>query len=283
MNTSFGPVLLCSSHGCGKTTIGRCIHNELANTDYVEVIGANLNDPRELYSTFLSATNDTTIFIDECHSLGCATQDYLLKCFSEKRLFLPKNRTAGKSHSVPLSNFTIILATTHEHTLMPALRSRIRLCCRLEEPTTEEIAEICYQRAKSLKWDIASDQVLTMIAERSKNNPRQALSHNLLMCWNVTRSRDRTTITLDDAKEAFSLLQVDELGLDKLDRLYLRILYENGPCALNVLSSIINLPTGTIQRVVEPYLLNAVLITKGRASVRIITAKGASHLDTTAY
>lgn len=86
-------------------------------------------------------------------------------------------------------------------------------------------------------------------------------------------------ITLADVNEAFNLLQIDDLGLDQLDRSYLKILSEHGRLSLGVLSSKLSLPALTIQRVVEPYLLKENFITKTTASVRVITEKGKKHLE----
>ena len=84
------------------------------------------------------------------------------------------------------------------------------------------------------------------------------------MCWNVAKSNDRDLITLDDVREAFHHLQIDELGLDSLDRSYLKTLLECGTLPLNVLNSKLSLPALTLQRVVELYLLKEGFIMKDR-------------------
>jgi Holliday junction DNA helicase RuvB len=93
------------------------------------------------------------------------------------------------------------------------------------------------------------------------------------------RSHDRDVITREDANEAFRHLQIDRLGLDKLDRSYLRILAESGPTALGELSSKLSLPARTIQTVVEPYLLKEGFITKGKSSLRTVTEMGKRHIE----
>ncbi len=85
---------------------------------------------------------------------------------------------------------------------------------------------------------------------------------------------------LKDVHEAFRYLQIDELGLEQLDRSYLKILLECGRSSLEVLSSKLSLPAFTIQRVVEPYLLKECFITKDK-SVRVITEKGKNHIENT--
>jgi len=95
-------------------------------------------------------------------------------------------------------------------------------------------------------------------------------------------SHDRNVITLADAQEAFHHLQIDELGLDGMDRRYLAVLAQHGSASLGALSDKLGLPSLTVQRVIEPYLIREDLITKGKSSVRILTNKGRRHMETTA-
>jgi len=122
-----------------------------------------------------------------------------------------------------------------------------------------------------------------MVAQRAKATPRQALHRNLQTCWEVAVSHDRNVITLADAQEAFRHLQVDELGLDGMDRCYLGVLAQGGPASLGALSAKLGLPPLTIQRVVEPYLIRQDLVTKGKSSLRILTEKGRRHMETTVW
>lgn len=98
------------------------------------------------------------------------------------------------------------------------------------------------------------------------------------MCWCEAKSDNRDVITVDDAYRAFTELQIDEEGLDKRDRSYLEILLKQNMTPLNVISARLGLPSQTIQRVVEPYLIQAGFITKGKSSNRVITDKGLKHM-----
>ena len=98
------------------------------------------------------------------------------------------------------------------------------------------------------------------------------------MCWNVCSSQGRNIITLDDVCEAFKLLNIDALGLDDLERNYLKILHQNGPTPLNVISSKLALPTQTIKNVLETYLLQENLIQKNKFSYREITPMAEQHI-----
>ena len=118
-----------------------------------------------------------------------------------------------------------------------------------------------------------------MVAQRAKGVPRLALNRNLQTCWSVAKSHGCDIIALNDVHRAFDLLQIDGLGLDQLDRSYLEVLLASGGSSLGVLSSKLALPPLTIQRVVEPYLLQEDFIIKEKSSTRKITDKGRRHIE----
>lgn len=276
---TFGPALLCGPSGTGKTLVAKALHAELANLNLIETNGEMLSNSSELISILLSATSDTTIFIDECHGM-VKSQNILLTALSEKVIYVPKKGNTKAKNAIPLENFTLLMATTHEYYLQDALRNRIRIYCRFEHYSLDDLVEIIKQRALALSWEVESEQVLIEIAKRSKKTPRIALNRNLQMCWNVCSSQGRYIITMSDVSEAFKLLQIDALGLDELERNYLKILQDNGATPLNVVSSKLALPTQTIKNVLEPYLLQEGLVEKNKHSHRGITTKAEEHLRT---
>ena len=280
---SFGPVCLCGPSGTGKTMIARAVHAELGNLRLTETNGEMLNKNTEIVSMLVAADENTTIFVDEAQAVNPRNQHMLLTALSERKLYVPKGSSSRSCHSIPLANFAFVLACTHEFQLQAALRSRMRIYCRFTHYAIDDLVEITRQRADALKWKYESDQVLIMVAERAKNTPRLALNRNLQMAWNVCVSHDRDFITLEDVIEAFRLLRIDELGLDELERSYLRILSETGSAKLNVISSKLSLPRQTVAAVIETSLIKLGLVEKGKTSERIITDNGRTHLETTAY
>ena len=277
-NSSFGPVILLGPSGVGKTLTAKAIHCELANLKLIESNGEMLKSVFEIMSALLTADNNTTIFIDECQALSSKAQHLLLTAISEKKLYLPRGLASKSKRQIPLANFSLILASTHEFQLQDALRNRMRIYCRFDYYKIEDLTNIVKQRANALGWQYESEQVLIEIAKRAKQTPRLALNRNLQMAWNVCSSNDRDVITIEDVDEAFRLLRIDELGLDAIERAYLKELFKHKRMKLNVISSKLGLPRATISSVIEPYLLRTELIEK-LGSDRAITIKGKTHIE----
>ena len=276
---TFGPAIFCGPSGTGKTMMAKALDAELANLKLIESNGVALNNQADLFSILLDANENTTVFIDEAHCMNSKAQHILMTALSEKKIYVPSGISAAAAHVLPLANFVMILATTHEYCLQEALRNRMRIYFRLNYYSLADLIEIVRQRVNTLNWRYESDEVLRIIAQRAKKTPRQALHINLQMCWTVAKSHDRDVITLQDVHDAFHHLRIDQLGLNNLDRSYLKILHESGALALNVLSSKLAVPALTLQKVVEPYLLKEGFILKDRASLRLLTAKGRNHLE----
>ncbi len=275
--TCFGPVLLVGPSGTGKTAIAKAIHCELANMKFVETNGEMLNSSSELTHILLTADNDTTILVDEAQALNTKNQHILLTAISERILFAAK-RGSSRKQAIPLSDFTLLFASTHEFQLQDALRNRARLICRTDYYSTDTLADILGQRAYALGWEIESKEVLQEIGKRSKATPRIAIQRNLQMAWNIACSNNRSIITMDDVKKAFHLLQIDALGLDTIERNYLKELSKHKSMKLNVIASKMGLPERTISAVIEPYLLRQELIHKD-GSNRVLTDKGKTHIQ----
>ena len=276
-NCQYGPLALLGPSGCGKSLIAKAVHNTLLNQNLIEANGESLNSIPEMTSVLMTATNETSIFIDEAQALGSKAQHLLLTALSEKKLYAPRKNSKGK-YAIPLANFTLIIASTHEFQLQDALRNRMRICCRLDYYSIEDLTEIVKQRADMLGWKYESIEVLKEISSRSKQVPRLAINRNLQMAQNVSMSNGNEVITMQDTLQALKLLQIDNFGLDQLERNYLKELAKQDNMKLNILASKLGLPRNTISSVIEPYLLRTELIYKD-GSNRVITDKGKEHIQ----
>jgi len=277
-----GPTILAGPSGTGKTLVAKALHAELGNLRLAQTNGETLNRPLELVAMLLNADEYTTVFIDEAQGMSSKTQHVLLTAISDRQLPIAGG-PSRQQYSLPLKPFTLILATTHEYLLQEALRNRMRVYCRFDYYSVADLTEIVRQRADALGWAYESPGVLRVIAERAKGVARYAIERNLHTCRQVALCHDHEVITSVDLEEAFHHLQVDELGLDDLDRRYLRALLRQGRAPLNMLTATLGLPSQTIQGIVEPYLIKEGLISKDRSSVRMLTERGRTHLSTTAW
>jgi len=278
---SWGPAILLGPSGTGKSMVAVCISAELGSLNLIETNGEMVNSPLEISSILMNATDDTTIFIDEAQAMNTKVQHILLTALSEKKLYIPKGTSRKTSYSVPLANFSLIMASTHEYMFQSALLNRMRIYCRFNYYSIEDLTEIVRQRATALSWKVENDEILRTIALRAKQTPRLALNRNLQMAYNVSTSHNHEAITMADVDEAFQLLKIDELGLDTLERQYLRALL-NGSNKLNVLSSKTGLPSATISNVIEPFLLREGLIDKDGCT-RVLTERGKKHITESQY
>ena len=178
--------------------------------------------------------------------------------------------------SLPLAEFTLLLGTTDEYCLLQPLRDRMRLVLRFEFYSVEELTKIIVQRAKALKWGI-DDTVPPMIAQRARGTPRLAL-RLLQACWRMCRAGGGEIITANELTQACALEHLDDLGLGPLEQRYLRLVAE-GATRLNVIASMLGLPSRTVATVVEPFLLRAGLIVKDDSGRRQLTPAGRERVS----
>jgi Holliday junction DNA helicase RuvB len=246
-------------------------------TNLHEVLGQAIKTPADLHALLLSAKARDIVHIDECHELGKPFQTALYLALDKRKIVL----TGGKGNSpqsLPLENFTVLLSTTDEYHLMEPLRHRMRLMLRFEYYSAEELATVVYQRTRALGWDI-HEEVLPLIAERSRGTPRLAL-RLLQSCRRVCRANSETTITFLHLSRACALEQLDALGLGLTEQKYLQIVAD-GASRLNVIASMLGLPSRTVSEVSEPFLIRAGLLIKDDQGRRQLTAKAREHLSPT--
>lgn len=262
--------LLVGPPGVGKSALASVIASESA-VPFHEVIGQTITTPADLNSFLLTPQEKSVAHIDEAHELRKDFQTALYLALDKRRLFMG----GGKSiQSLPIADFTLLLSTTDEFCLLQPLRDRMRLVLRFEFYSDEELATVLKHRAKNLRWEL-DEQVLPLIAKRSRGTPRLAL-RLLQACHRVCRSMGETSITQDHLQRACDLEQIDEMGLGPIEQRYVGILRE-GPQRLNVIASMLGLPSRTIAQVTEPFLIRAGLVVKDDQGRRQLTGVGYEH------
>ena len=242
--------------GLGKTTIAHIIAHEM-DAKLFHTSGPALERPADVVGLLSNLKNSDILFIDEIHRLSTSVEEYLYSAMEDFRVdFVTGSGAFAKTINLPLSQFTLIGSTTRVGMLSAPLRERFGLSYHLDYYSIEELSDVVLRSAKILDVNI-NEEGANEIANRSRGTPR--ISNRLLK-----RVRDYSQVKHDGkinrniASEALEIEGIDNLGLDRLDRVYLETLlknYKGGPAGIQALAATINEDQQTLEDVVEPYLL----------------------------
>ncbi len=249
-------VLLYGPPGLGKTTLSHIIANEMGS-QFKITSGPAIEHAADLAAILTNLGKGDVLFIDEIHRLNKTVEEILYPAMEDFALdFIVGKGPSAKNMRLKIQPFTLIGATTKAGMLTNPLRDRFGVICRLELYNENELQEIVNRSAKILKIDISPDASLN-IAKRSRGTPR--IANRLLK-----RVRDYAEvlgtgeITSDIANQALKKMEIDDLGLDFIDRKILDSIihkFGGGPVGLDTLSATISEDSSTIEDVYEPYLL----------------------------
>lgn len=251
-------VLLYGPPGLGKTTLAYVIGNELG-VAVRATAGPVLERPGDLAAILTNLKAREVLFIDEIHRMSPVIEEILYPAMEDYELDIVIGQGPGaRSVKVPLQRFTLIGATTRAGLITAPLRARFGIVHRLDFYTAQDLVEIVTRSARILGVPVASDATRE-IAGRSRGTPRVA-NRLLRRVRDYAEVRADGTITLEVARDALALLEVDDRGFDEADRRLLHAIidkFDGGPVGLNSLAAAISEEKDAIEDIYEPYLIQA--------------------------
>ena len=271
-------VLLYGAPGLGKTTLAHIIAGEMGGQLKMTSAPA-IERSGDLAAILTNLNEGDVLFIDEIHRLNHSVEEILYSAMEDYALDIIVGKgPSARNIRFSLKKFTLIGATTRAGMIANPLRDRFGIICRLEMYSPEELKEIVSRSAKTLGIAI-DDEAAAEISRRSRGTPR--IANRLLK-----RVRDFSTVggsasvTLADARFALGRMEIDELGLDEVDRNLLKAMivkFDGKPVGLETLAATINEDAGTIEDVYEPYLLQNGFINRTPRG-RVVTEAAYRHL-----
>ena len=266
-------VLFHGPPGLGKTTLASIVAHELG-VHIVNTSGPVIEKAGDLAGLLTSLGPRGILFVDEIHRLSPVVEEYLYSALEDFKLDILLDRGPNaRSMKLDLDPFTLIGATTRSGLLTAPLRARFGVTLRLDFYGAEDLTKIVKRSAGILSTEVDGDAAFE-IARRSRGTPRVA---NRLL----RRVRDFALVKADGAvtmkvtREALRLLEVDERGLDEMDRRMLEALiqrYDGGPVGLQSLAVVLGEDAGTLEDVYEPFLVQEGFIRRtprGREATRL--------------
>jgi Holliday junction DNA helicase RuvB len=271
-------ILFSGPPGLGKTTLAMIVATEM-NTPIRITSGPAIQHAGDLASILSSLVEGEVLFLDEIHRMSRPAEEMLYMAMEDFRVDVIVGKGAGAT-SIPLElpHFTLVGATTRAGLLPSPLRDRFGFTAQLDFYETEELSQIIRRSAELLEIKIDADSVAE-IASRSRGTPRVA-NRLLRRVRDYAQVNAEKIIKLHHAQTALKIYEVDEVGLDRLDKSVLSALIKNfngGPVGVSTLAMAVGEEIETIESLAEPFLVRMGFIARTPRG-RVATATGWSHL-----
>lgn len=277
-NDPLDHVLFYGPPGLGKTTLAGIIANELG-VDIKITSGPAIERAGDLAAILTNLNENDVLFIDEIHRLNRSVEEVLYSAMEDFALDIIIGKgPSARSIRLDLSKFTLIGATTRAGSLSAPLRDRFGVMGKFEMYTEDELAEIIKRSAGIIGVEADDDSILEM-AKRSRGTPRVA-NRILKRIRDFSQVQGSGKITLDITKEGLAALDIDAMGLERLDREILMAIIERfngGPVGIDTIAASIGEERVTIEEAYEPYLLQIGFLSRTQKG-RMVTPLAYKHL-----
>ena len=277
--TAMDHVLLSGPPGLGKTSLAMLIAKALGSELHL-VSGPAIEKKGDIAAVLTNLKPKDVLFIDEIHRMHITVEEILYSAMEDFRLdILIGQGASARTMQIDLAPFTLIGATTRSGLLSNPLRDRFMAHLNFDFYEPEMLAKILLNNAKKMNIDM-SEEAKYQIAKRSRGTPRIA-NRILRRVRDFALVNHAKTVEMKEVQAALSLLDIDDLGLDSVDRKILSVMknyYQGGPVGIEALSATLGEDKQTIEDVYEPYLLKEGLILRTPRG-RTLSEKAIKHIN----